>query len=42
MSAQSAVEYPLGHSHIELQRLIRQSEFYVEFTEELLRRAEAA
>jgi hypothetical protein len=42
MSAQSAAEYPLGRSHIELQQLILQSGFYVAFTEELLRRAEAA
>ena len=39
MSAQSAAEYPLGYSHIELQRLIRQSEIYAEFTEDVLRRA---
>ena len=39
MSAQSVAEYPLGYSHIELQRLIRQSEIYAEFTEEVLRRA---
>jgi protein-L-isoaspartate O-methyltransferase len=39
MSAQSAAEYALGYSAIELQRLIRQSEFYAEFTEDLIRRA---
>jgi ubiquinone/menaquinone biosynthesis C-methylase UbiE len=38
-SAQSAAEYPLGYSNIELQRLIRQSEFYAKFTEDVLRRA---
>jgi ubiquinone/menaquinone biosynthesis C-methylase UbiE len=39
VNAQSAAEYPLGYSDVELQRLIRQSEFYAEFTEDVLRRA---
>jgi ubiquinone/menaquinone biosynthesis C-methylase UbiE len=39
MSAQSAADYVLGYSDVELQRLIRQSEFYAEFTEDVLRRA---
>jgi ubiquinone/menaquinone biosynthesis C-methylase UbiE len=39
MSAQSAAEYALGYSDIELHRLMRQSEFYAAFTEDVLRRA---
>jgi hypothetical protein len=39
MTAQSAAEYALGYSDIELQRLIRLSELYAEFTADVLRRA---
>jgi len=39
MTAQSAAEYALAYSDIELQRLIRLSELYAEFTEDVLRRA---
>jgi ubiquinone/menaquinone biosynthesis C-methylase UbiE len=39
MSEQAEAEYALGYSDGELQRLIRQSEFYADFTEDVLRRA---
>ncbi len=39
MNDRSGVDYALGYSDAEFQRLIRQSEFYAEFTEDVLRRA---
>ncbi|MGQ0657765.1 MAG: class I SAM-dependent methyltransferase [Chromatiales bacterium] len=39
MNAPAQTEYVLGHNEAELQRLIRQSAFYAEFTEDVLRRA---
>jgi ubiquinone/menaquinone biosynthesis C-methylase UbiE len=38
-TAQSAPNYVLGHSDVELQRLLNQSRFYGELTEEVFRRA---
>lgn len=39
MNDRTVASYALGYSDTELQRLIRQSEFYAEFTEDVLRRA---
>lgn len=39
MNTAASIDYALGYTETESQRLIRQSEFYAEFTEDVLRRA---